>query len=68
MQNEIIRAIAYIKTVKESRKLTPPHALKREILNVIAKEANDSIDILLSEGRIKEVRTLNDVAYIVRND
>jgi hypothetical protein len=63
LRDDLLSAIAYIKKVKNERKMIPDYALKVQIKRVMMQRIDAELDLLVKEKILKTGDTCNDVYY-----
>ncbi|RHJ78082.1 hypothetical protein [Parabacteroides sp. AM08-6] len=62
---DLIAIITYLHKEKISKNISPLHVTEIELISEVCRRMRTEIDLLVKDGKVKEIRTLNDKAYII---
>lgn len=66
-KEQILAIIAEIQAERKAAHIVPSHVLTAEIINRGFQHPHQALNELCSEGKIDWCRTLNDMAFTIRN-
>lgn len=66
-KEQILAIIAEIQAERKAAHIVPSHVLTAEIINRGFHQPQQALNELCSEGKIDWCRTLNDMAFTIRN-
>lgn len=66
-KEQILAIIAEIQAERKAAHIVPSHVLTAEIINRGFQQPHQALNELCAEGKIDWCRTLNDMAFTIRN-
>lgn len=66
MKEKILSIVRELQGEREKAHIVPPHVLTSEIINRGCHNPYAAINELVSEGKLEWCRTLNDVAFTIK--
>ena len=66
-KEQILAIIAEIQEERKASHIVPNHVLETEIINRGFHQPQKALNELYAEGKIDWCRTLNDIAFTIRN-
>lgn len=66
-KDQILAIIAEIQAERKAAHIVPSHVLTAEIINRGFHQPQQALNELCAEGKIDWCRTLNDMAFTIRN-
>ena len=66
-KEQILAIIAEIQEERKASHIVPNHVLATEIINRGFNQPQQALNELCAEGKIDWCRTLNDIAFTIRN-
>lgn len=66
-KEQILAIIAEIQAERKAAHIVPSHVLTTEIINRGFQQPQQALNELCAEGKIDWCRTLNDMAFTIRN-
>lgn len=66
-KEQILAIIAEIQAERKAAHIVPSHVLTAEIINRGFQRPHQALNELCAEGKIDWCRTLNDMAFTIRN-